>query len=315
MTRSQPCDISVTVLAARLGVPTPLRELATDVVDGQADLLRAQGYDLVRIAPCLTTELALSVTPGAPGGPATGASFDTIVLCSDSADAGAAPGDWCLAFQRAAGLDGVRVLLVTGSACANFALGLEVAGSLIATRASACVLVVLADRIVEGTRYTAISRSVYSDGAVSCLVTAGGGAASYGVLGNATVTRAYDDDVVGLGDARSTVLAMRKAARRALGDRAGDVRHVVTLNLGEAARTLIAMAIPAARGRLHPGTIDTVGHCFAADIALNLRELERAGLADGDVVLALASSRHALSAVALQFSAGVPNQIGSESDY
>lgn len=303
MTTALTTGVDVTVVASCLGTPTLLDALPADAVQGHADLLRDQGYEYVRVAANSTIELALAVTPGAPGGPTADRPFDTVVLCSDSGDDGVTPGDWSLDFRRRAGLDGVRTLSVTGSACANFGLGLEVARALVMSGASTATLVIVADRIACGRRYTGISRSIYSDGAVSCLVARGLGAGSFRVVGIATEVRAFDDTIVGFADARSTVLAMRTAAARALNGRSTDVRHVITLNLGDSARRLVAGSTSVPAAFLRNETIGQVAHCFAADIPLNLRALQSHEPADGGLVLALASSRHALCAVALEFQA------------
>jgi len=96
----------------------------------------------------------------------------------------------------------------------------------------------------RGQRYTAISRSWYSDAAVSCIVSARPAPGSFRLLRTAAETRLpQDGEWSELADARTTLLAMNRAAKRAVGDRPADrFDHVLTLNIGATARKLLSMA-------------------------------------------------------------------------
>lgn len=299
--------VHVRVLAAKFGEPTDLGDLDDQGVQDNLTMLREQGYRQVRVAACSTAELALAVTPGAPGGLADATAFDTVIICTDAVE-GQPPGEWSSAYQLAAGIESAPVFLVTGAACANFAAGLDAARGMIASKVAENVLLVMVDRVVKGmSYYTAISRSVYSDAAVSCLVSARPAPESFRLLRTAIETRLPQDGGWNeLADARTTVLAMNRAAKRAAGDRPADrFDHVLTLNLGLTARKLLSMA-----ARVHPehvftGPVGQLGHCFAADLPLNLRALLESGVLVPDAhVLALASSRGALAAIALAFGPG-----------
>jgi 3-oxoacyl-[acyl-carrier-protein] synthase-3 len=297
--------VFVRLLAERLGTPTDLRDLDDADVRANLDTLHEQGVRRVCVTDASTAELASAVTPGAPAGPPASGAVDAVVVCTDSIGA-EGPGDWSLDYRGAAGLADSQVMFVSGSACANFVPGLEAAHGLIATERADSVLVVLADRILSGTRYTAVSRSAYSDGAASFLVERRPHAKSFRLLKTATELRGLPDGTEGeLAEARTTLLAMSRAAQRAMeGDPSDGIAHVVTLNLGESARRLLVMATGLPEALASDGRAAEIGHCFAADIALNLGHLERTGMLDsGDRVLALASSRYSLSAVALEYQA------------
>jgi 3-oxoacyl-[acyl-carrier-protein] synthase-3 len=264
-------------------------------------MLREQGYQQIRVATGSTADLALAVTPGAPGGPEEVAAFDTVVICTDAVE-GRPPGDWSNAYQLAAGMDSAPVFLVTGSACANFVAGLNAARGLIAAGDAENVLLVMAERMLEGSRYTAVSRSVLSDAAVSCMVSAHPAAGSFQLLGTAIETRLPRyGEWNELADARTTFLALNKASKRAAGECPADsFDHLLTLNIGATARQLLAMSTKVPANRLFAGPVAEFGHCFGSDIPLNLRALRESGnLAAGARVLAVASSRGTLAAVTL----------------
>jgi 3-oxoacyl-[acyl-carrier-protein] synthase III len=298
--------VHVRILAAEFGEPVDLGDLDDQGVRDNLAMLREQGYRQIRVATGSTAGLALAVTPGAPLGPANIPEFDAVIVCTDAVE-GQSPGDWSSAYQHAAGLASVRVILVTGTFCANFAAGLDVARGMIASGLALNVLLVMVDRVVEGSRYTAISRSVYSDAAVSCLVSARPGPDSFRLLRTATETRlTRDGEWSEFADARTTILAMSRAAKRAAEDRPADrFDHVLTLNLGATARKLLSMAARVPPEHEFTGPVGEFGHCFAADIPLNLRALLESGtLGQNASILALASSRASLAAIALAFGPG-----------
>jgi 3-oxoacyl-[acyl-carrier-protein] synthase-3 len=94
---------------------------------------------------------------------------------------------------------------------------------------------------------------------------------------------------------------MSRAAKRAGGEHpAASFDHILTLNIGATAQKLLAMSTRAPSSRVFTGPVEEFGHCFAADIPLNLRALQESGsLTPNARVLALASSRNALAAIAL----------------
>jgi 3-oxoacyl-[acyl-carrier-protein] synthase III len=291
-------SIFVSVLARELGAEVTLEELDDPTLRANVATLKSQGFFGVRVSSLSTVELALAVMTEIGL-----ASFEAVVVCTDSLGE-TGPSDFVLDIQRAAHLDSTRTIFVSGGECANFVVGLDVATGLVATGAADPVLLVLVDRVIAGTRYTPVSDSAYSDGAVSCRVSATPGENSFRLMGSATETRLPRDATWGdLADARTTLAAMRTAATRAMDDDGSvSVRHVITLNLGDRARQLIAMAAPVPSGRLYSDSVRKHAHCFGADIPLNLDDLASSRLlTDGDGVLALATSRHAFSATLFRY--------------
>jgi 3-oxoacyl-[acyl-carrier-protein] synthase III len=224
-------------------------------------------------------------------------------VCTDSVG-DITPSEWLRDYQRATDLPSTRALFVSGSACANFATGVDVAHGLVASGAAESVLLVTVDKVQSGTRYPPISQTVFSDGAVSCLVTDAPGDETFRLLGSASEHWSGDSGGSDLVRARKILPAMRSATYRAAVGPVDHISHIVTPNFGKATRQLLAMAVPGSVSRLHTGLVAEVGHCFASDIPLNLRHLARSGqLTTGDAVLAAASSSNTLSAMVFEYHA------------
>jgi 3-oxoacyl-[acyl-carrier-protein] synthase III len=282
-----------------LGARRNITDLDDPLVQAHADELEEQEIRSVRVSPLSTVQLAVSVTPGAPGGPADDLPFQAIVVCTDS-NGDLTPTEWMVEYRRAIDLPAVRCVFVSGSACANFATGLDVARGMVASGVAEAVLLVTVDKILSGTRYPPISMTVFSDGAASCMVTATPEPGSFRLLGSAT-EQWFDDDPGELVHARTILNAMRSAGYRAASGPVDTIGHMVTPNFGKATRQLLAMAIPG-QIRPHSGLVSTVGHCFASDVPLNLRDLVQTGLlSDGETVLAAASSATMLSAMVFEY--------------
>ncbi|MEV6258913.1 hypothetical protein AB0L97_37290 [Nocardia sp. NPDC051911] len=228
--------------------------------------------------------------------------FQAVVVCTESL-AGRDPVAWVRGFRAAAGLDTTRTLLVTGSACANFAAGLDVSHGLIAAGTAAAVLLVVTDKVSAGTRYQPLGNSVVGDGAVSCLVTGSHGHAPFRLIGQAAETWLGSDSM--LAHARTLLTATRSAARRSTGDALVSVRHVITPNFDETTRQLLGMAVSAPAAAQHAGLLREVGHCFSADVPLNLRDLVRSGAAvPGDLVLAVSCSKDTVYVTTFEYVGG-----------
>ena len=292
----------LSVLASQLGDRVGIGDLDDTEVRANLDLLREQGIANVRISSLSTADLALSVIPGAPGGPPAGPSFQAVVFCSDSVR-DRTPAETVLHLRNGADLFSTQIVFVSGSACANLAVGLDVSRGLIAAGVADSVLLLTADTLLSGTRFPPISSTVFSDGAASCLVTARPVASSFRLLGTATENwPAIDDDGGELAAPRKLLTATRSAAGRATGGSLDGFHHLVTPNFGDSTRRLLAMAVPSSSLRPHPGVVSEVGHCFAADVLLNLHDLEHRRLInDGDKVLTIAASRQSLSVMTFQY--------------
>lgn len=295
-------DVYVTLAAAELGACVDVRDLDDPLARSQADMLVEQGIFGARVSGLDTTELTRAVLPGVPAFPAGGAAFDCLIVCTDSIPAEWVA-DWLIDLRASAGLPAVRGLFVSGEACGGFAAGLDIARGLIASGAAGAVLLVTVDRIPSGTRFPPISTTLYSDGAVSCLIAATPPrSSSFQLVASATETWLPDRSREGMSAARTLTAAVRAATTRVSGGSVERFRHLVTPNFGRSTRHLISLAAALPVDRLHSGAIGHTGHYFASDIPLNLVELEESGaLDDGDEILAVASSRHAVSAMAFRY--------------
>ena len=292
----------LTVLASHLGDPVDIDHLDDPEIVKNAALLRREGIRSARVSPLSTLELALMVTPGGAPGTSRPCSFEAIVVCTDSIG-DMVPTGWLIAYKSAAGLSSVPAYFVSGSACANFVAALDVARGLLAIGGAERVLLVTADRAQPKERYPPAGSTVYSDGAVSCLVSTEPEAdASFRVLRTATESWKPDRDRLGdLTTAKTVAYAMASVTRQLTEDDEPNYEYLLTPNFGITTRQLIELAASLPRAVHHPGTLDEVGHCFSADMALNLQHLEKTGrLVDGDQLLAVATGQHALSGVALR---------------
>jgi len=297
-----PTAAHLQVIAQQLGEPVAIEDVDDAKLRANVARLRREQVSVVRISTLSAIDLAVAVTPGAPGGPPAVEPFDAVVVCTESSGADASS-EWTREYRRRAGLAGTAASLVGGAACANFALGLDVCRAQILAGVAQRLLLVVVDRVLAGTRYTPVSQSVYGDGAVACLVTADASPGAFRVVGSATVSRLAPCDETNLAEARRTVVSMSEAVRLATrGQSLERLRHIVTLNLGDTARRLVAMAAPPSPARLYSDLSASNGHCLGADIALNLQGLAAsAQLADEDLVLALTCGRHDFSAISLAY--------------
>ncbi|MBB5960728.1 3-oxoacyl-[acyl-carrier-protein] synthase-3 [Saccharothrix tamanrassetensis] len=286
--------VSVVPLAQRLGRPIPLAQLDDPGVRANLDALTEQGITTVRVSEQDTAELAAAVTPA-------DVDVDAIVVCTDTLE-GRTPTDWLLDYRARTGRHDTRALFVGGSACANLTAGWDLASALVRAGTARSVLVVTADRVPSGTRFPAMSTTVFSDGAASCLVTTEPSGPAFALLGTATRSWRPDPEANEMAHARG-ILTTTRATVAGL-TRPDGITHLLTPNFGSATRNLLAMAASFPVRRLDPGVAGDVGHCFAADALLNLDHLARnPGPADGDTVLALMSSATTMSAALLGYRA------------
>lgn len=288
-----------------LGQHVALADLDDPVVTSHLETLAAEGVTGAGVFDCTSIELAAALVPSSGDRAVVdGIEPDLVVICTESLE-GLDPTGWTTRFQARSGIEMTTTLMVSGHACANLVMGLETCRGLIATGLAETVLLVTVDRISEGTRFTDISRTVFSDGAASCLVTTESGR-SFEILGTGIQGQPRVDGTGSMAEARATLSAMGSATTRALGGRrAADVRYALTSNLGTTTRSLLAMAASMPVSSVRAGSPDSPGHCFAADVLLGMEEL----LADGDCrrgdgAIMLASGRHVQAAMLLQRSGG-----------
>ncbi len=300
---SDPGAVYMRPLAHVLGRQVSLRGLDDPEVEANLELLASEGVSGAGVSDSTSMELAAAITSSSGGrAMVEGVEPNMVVVCTDTLE-GLEPTGWMTRYQHLSRTELTTTLMVSGHACANFVVGLETCRSLIASGAADTVLLVTADRISSGTRYTALSKSVFSDGAAACLVSTEPAVGSLKVLHSGMQGQAAPRDANGgMAEARATLLSMAAATSRALGDGGMDgVRHVLSLNLGKTARALLAMAASVPPDEVRAGSAASLGHCFSADVLLGLEELlAEESCRPGDRILVLTSGRHVQSAISLE---------------
>ncbi|WP_106396557.1 beta-ketoacyl-[acyl-carrier-protein] synthase family protein [Actinocorallia populi] len=194
-------------------------------------------------------------------------------------------------FAEAIGADHVPLMLVTANVCANFGALLRVARNHVLTGDARDVLVVTTDVWGGGSRLIDAGTCLMSDAAASVMVSADAPAEGWRV---GPVVQAADHTMHSLDPAEDSIAMVRGTVggiQRATegffapgpgGDRE-DYPIVVAGNVGTTVLRLLA-----AGGRLDLDRFVTRteqnGHCFAADLVVNLAEVEDEVPAGGRVL-------------------------------
>ncbi|GAB2812455.1 hypothetical protein GCM10022221_07480 [Actinocorallia aurea] len=209
-------------------------------------------------------------------------------------------------FAEAIGLDTVPLMLVTANVCANFGALLRVARGHIATGDARDVLIVTTDVWGEGSRLIDAGTCLMSDAAASAMVSAEAPAEGWRV---GPVVQATDHTMHSLDPAENSIAMVRGTVggiQRATegfftpgpGGSRDDYPHIVVGNVGTTVLRLLA-----AGGRLDLGRFVTRtelnGHCFAADLFVNLAEIEHE-VPSGGKVLGLSTGHNYWTCVAFE---------------
>jgi 3-oxoacyl-[acyl-carrier-protein] synthase-3 len=183
------------------------------------------------------------------------------------------------------------------SGCGNLVSAVAVASNMIRAQGLRDVLVVVSDRQAEGTtRVMFPAVGVVSDAAASCLVTsrpAAGFAIDDVVLhGNLGL---WEADIEG--DFGRFLVEMARGLKdmghkmvAASGRRPADYKYFLPNNYSRSTLRVFCHQLGYAQSQLFLDNVPRVSHTYAADVLINLFELEAQGLvADGDRVMALTS--------------------------
>jgi 3-oxoacyl-[acyl-carrier-protein] synthase III len=206
------------------------------------------------------------------------------------------------------GLPTVDYLSVSGHGCGNLGLALRVAREALHSGARDRVLLVLADRALDGDRIMLSGLSVFSDGAASCVVTRDAGEPGgpvFKVESSATVTR-VELDSASTGDRgilSIVSMAVDGVARivQDTGYRVTDFSHVIFANYRVVSQKFLASAMGLPADRLLIGPVGEFAHCFSADILVNLDMFAAAGqIKPGGRVLASATGPYSWSMIAAE---------------
>ncbi|RKT12290.1 3-oxoacyl-[acyl-carrier-protein] synthase-3 [Streptomyces sp. 1114.5] len=217
---------------------------------------------------------------------------------------------------RALGLPATRYLRVSGHDCGNLGPALHLAGQALASGEHRRVLLLMADRVLDGDRSQADTLSVVSDGAVACLVTAGepdGGTddelssdgVRFAVHGVSTVTDAEAGAGAGVGDRILATVALAVAGTaeiaRQCGRAAEDFDHLLFPNYRTVAQQFLCSAMGVPVERVLFGPMAEYGHCFSADSLVSLAHCaERGGIRPGEHVLAFGDGPNSWSSLAVE---------------
>jgi 3-oxoacyl-[acyl-carrier-protein] synthase-3 len=168
------------------------------------------------------------------------------------------------------------------------------------------VLLVTADRLLDPSRYAREGLTVFSDGAAACVVSTEAAEPSFAVLGIATHSspeigdyRAAEDFTLLEATGRGVAAVMAKLRTGAAA--AEDVDHVVTSNFGASLRRFLALSAGFPSRPPFAPRAGEIGHCFSADLLINLREFElQDGERDGDRLLLLCSGPRSWTGILVQ---------------
>lgn len=196
-------------------------------------------------------------------------------------------------------------MVIGGNACGNLALALRLGTAMVRSERRGPVLVVTADRIVDTPRAQPVGTTILSDGAGAFMLTDRPIGPSYRVLAITSSSDAMFDPHTGEMAGARAIIGHIESAREQLAYMGADDRgfqHLVTGNYGSTSRQFLAMAAGAEDGHDCAPSAEDVGHCFAADLLINLDLKQRAGsFVNGDRILLVATSTRSWSLVALEF--------------
>lgn len=279
------------------GEPRPLSE-AAGLTEAAYTLLK-DDIDSFRESDLATWELAVRVARSTLDR-ADGRPDLLLYVAQGEPDPGAA----LLRLARELDLPEVDSLALTGHDCGNFAPSLGSAADAVLSGRKRRVLLVLADRALPGQRGMPSGLSVFSDGAVACLVTrdrpADGGFLVDAVVNRVSVRPEQAPADQGI---LATVLLAREgteAVLRETGSAREDFARVLLPNYRIDSQRFLAQAMGFPEDRLLFGRVRSYGHCFSADVLITLGEQSAAGaLPVGERLLAAGSGPHSWSSVAL----------------
>jgi 3-oxoacyl-[acyl-carrier-protein] synthase III len=215
--------------------------------------------------------------------------------------------------MQALDLPAARYLRVSGHDCGNLGPALALARQALASGENSRVLLVLADKALDGDRNPANRLSVISDGAVACLVTgtpSGLDGAEFAVRAVTTITdiQAASSAAVGSAAADQRVLstvtlsvAGVTAVTAQTGRELADFDHLVFPNYRKGIQEFLCSAMGSPPEHLLVGPMAEFGHCFSADILMTLGHCAGTGqIRPGDHVLASCDGAASLTALAAE---------------
>ncbi|MGW2376456.1 3-oxoacyl-ACP synthase [Kitasatospora sp. NPDC001683] len=235
------------------------------------------------------------------------AEVDALILCSTRFPGGPRThGRFVERILTGTGLERAAFLGITLNRCTNLLVALDTAHALVAAGRHRRILVVTTDRI-EDEKERMESFALFSDGAASCLVSAGTTAGAGSGLGAhyriRSTAAAQEAAALDWSHEISADLAREANGRllTPLGLAPDQVDGLLHANLFLPLVTMKERQAGFTARQLYTANITRFGHCFAADPLINLADQERAGLLrDGGHYLAAVSVPGSRVAVLLQ---------------
>lgn len=185
---------------------------------------------------------------------------------------------------RALDLPAARYLRVSGHDCGNLGPALVLARQAIASGEHSRVLLLLADKTLDGDRNPANRLSVLSDGAVACLITdapTSFSGAVFAVHGITAITDLDADSPGETGERITSTVALSVAGVTAITQETGrelkDFDHLIFPNYRMIIQQFLCSAMGAPLEQLLLGPMAEFGHCFSADILMTLRHCASTG--------------------------------------
>jgi 3-oxoacyl-[acyl-carrier-protein] synthase-3 len=292
----------ISAIAYSLGTATPLADLNDPGLAPELANLLREGVTTCRVAKEGARKLAAS---------AVQQSFeisarqlpDGVVYCSDTITG--TPTRDVRELLSDVGCTASPVIMAGGNACGNLGAGLEVATGWLSTQRVSSVLLVTSDEAAIGTRYLASGLTALSDGAASCVVSRVPHGPGYRVLAIASGGTGLKDEDGRSSTLRHVAAGIERSVRTATdiaGVEVSDFRYSLTGNLGRMMRAFLTMAAGLPLNRVYAPDVETVGHCFAADILIDLQTLVVRKLVDpGDKIMLLPTSPESWCVIALEY--------------
>lgn len=294
--------IHVSAISYVIGEPRHIDELGNDIA---AQLfLPQQGVTHFRVSDKEIWQLAEDVCARSA---ARAAGVPDLVLYVSENDRHTA--DSLARIAHKIGQPNIRYLEVSGHGCGNLGPALQLAADMLYSGAHERVLLVFADRALEGERLMRNGLSVFSDGAAACMITRDH-QGRQGLQAQISAVTTKTQVEVGVADAANaqllTTAELAAAAAEYISQDTGreisEFDHILLANYRILSQKFLASAIgTSTKHHLLIGPVSELGHCFSADILITLERYTISGkIQQGDRLLAAVIGAHSLSMMAIE---------------
>jgi len=186
--------------------------------------------------------------------------------------------------MHALDLPTARYIRVSGHDCGNLGPALAVARQAIASGEHNCVLLLLADKALDGDRNPANRLSVVSDGAIACIATETAprfGGAKFAVHGLITITGPHVGSPSEASGKILSTVALSIAAGTAITNETGreleQFDYLIFPNYRIVSQQFLCSTMGVRLEQLLVGPMAELGHCFSADVLMTLAHCASTG--------------------------------------